>query len=202
MFLKSPKLHFLSLLKLRHETFCCLRNDVDVSYYQRVWAQQNASSITARPLSLDDLHSLFIVVTSDCCEEIHLAAQLSLRPIYDKQRPASGAFFTILLLAKDAKPKQLVAHDLVAVFGSRKGGPESVRYLSKPHRESSMSLLQNVPNRKGYRARLSVNKERKDLWIGKLNARQRREYESHLGALLDSHKTGASPNPGDVEWGA
>ncbi|MCR9293911.1 MAG: site-specific integrase, partial [bacterium] len=62
------------------------------------------------------------------------------------------------------------------------------------------SLLQPVSGRDGYEIRIHAKGDRFVVWVGKLTARQFREYERHVGSIVDSFKVGASPEPETIVW--
>lgn len=64
----------------------------------------------------------------------------------------------------------------------------------------SKSLLKPVASRDGYEIRIHAKGERYVVWVGKLTARQAREYERHVGSVVDSFKVGASPEPETLKW--
>ncbi|MEM7559917.1 MAG: hypothetical protein AAF394_12425, partial [Planctomycetota bacterium] len=64
----------------------------------------------------------------------------------------------------------------------------------------SKSLLKPVASRDGYEIRIHAKGERFVVWVGKLTARQAREFERHVGSVVDSFKVGASPEPETLKW--
>ncbi len=62
------------------------------------------------------------------------------------------------------------------------------------------SLLRRVAKRDGYEVRIHCGGERYVVWIGKLTARQQREYERHVATVVDAFKVGASPEPETLRW--
>ncbi len=38
------------------------------------------------------------------------------------------------------------------------------------------------------------------MWVGKLSARLQREYERHVASIVDSFRSGGSPDPVDIKW--
>lgn len=62
------------------------------------------------------------------------------------------------------------------------------------------SLLRQGTKRDGLELRIHCNGKRFIVWVGKLTARQEREYERHVSSVVDSFKVGASPDPVALKW--